>query len=194
MKVLCPLGLLLCTIVLAQDQPAPQPARGMTIPAGTAIAIRTIDAIDSEGADMNRDYAASLADPLIVNDVTVAPQGANCVLRVVESKKAGKFKGRASLTLTLAAITVNGNRIPVETGESVSQSGSQGGKTAKRGAIGAGVGAAIGALAGGGKGAAIGAGSGAAIGAGSAALSGQRVKVPPETRLTFTLAQPATIN
>lgn len=190
--MLFPLGLLLCTIAVAQDPPPS--AGGMTIPAGTAIAIRTIDAIDSESADVNREYAASLADPLIVNDVTVAPQGANCVLRVVESKKAGKFKGRASLALALVAVTVNGRRVPVETGESVSQSGSQGKKTATRGAIGAGIGAVIGGVAAGGKGAAIGAGSGAAVGAGSAALSGQRVKVPSETRLTFTLVQPAIVN
>ena len=184
--MLCPLGLLLCSALVAQNP--------TTIPSGTAISIRTIDAIDSESADLNREYAASLADPLVVTDVTIAPQGANCVLRVMDSKKAGKFKGRAALALGLVAITVNGRRVPVETGESVSQSGSQGAKTAKRGAIGAGIGAVIGGIAGGGKGAAIGAGSGAAVGAGSAALSGQRVKVPSETRLTFTLTQSAPIN
>jgi hypothetical protein len=56
------------------------------------------------------------------------------------------------------------------------------------------VGAVIGAIAGGGKGAAIGAASGAAVGAGSQVLlKGQRVRIPSETRLTFTLEQPSRI-
>lgn len=191
--MLFPFALLLGAAAFSQEGPTGAPA-GTTLPSGTAISIRTIDAIDSERADMNRDYAASLADPIVINDTTVAPRGANAYLRVVEAKDAGKFKGRASLSLTLAAIEVNGKRVPVETGATVSQSGSQGAKTAKRGVIGAAAGAAIGALAGGGKGAAIGAGAGAGVGAGSAALSGQRVKVPAETRLTFTLTQAATVN
>jgi hypothetical protein len=50
------------------------------------------------------------------------------------------------------------------------------------------LGAIIGGIAGGGKGAAIGAGAGAATGAGvELATSGQRVRVPSETRLTFVL-------
>ena len=50
------------------------------------------------------------------------------------------------------------------------------------------LGAIIGAIAGGGRGAAIGAGSGAAVGtAAQVVTSGQKVKVPAETMLTFTL-------
>ena len=56
---------------------------------------------------------------------------------------------------------------------------------------GAALGAIIGAIAGGGKGAAIGAASGA--GAGTAVqvvTGGQKVHIPSETRLTFTLDTP----
>ena len=53
------------------------------------------------------------------------------------------------------------------------------------------LGAIIGALAGGGKGAAIGAVSGGAAGtAVQLVTKGQHVKVPSETRLTFTLQHP----
>jgi hypothetical protein len=53
------------------------------------------------------------------------------------------------------------------------------------------LGAIIGALAGGGRGAAIGAASGAAVGAGAQVITkGQQVKIPSETRLSFTLQQP----
>ena len=51
------------------------------------------------------------------------------------------------------------------------------------------LGAIIGGIAGGGRGAAIGAGSGAAVGTGAQELGhGQRVRVPSETRLVFTLS------
>jgi hypothetical protein len=52
----------------------------------------------------------------------------------------------------------------------------------------------IGAIAGGGKGAAIGATVGAGGGtAVSAARKGEQVKVPTETRLSFTLQSPVTV-
>ena len=56
------------------------------------------------------------------------------------------------------------------------------------------LGAIIGVIAGGGKGAAIGAGSGAAVGTAAQVItSGQKVKVPSETRLSFTLQNPLTV-
>lgn len=174
--------------------PAAQPASGgVTIPAGTVIAIRTIEAIDSANADLNREYTASVDDPVIVDGRVVVPQKSDAVLRITQSTKAGAVSGRASLSLELVAVITDGRRIPVSTGEATSKSGSQGAKAAKRGLLGAALGAGIGALAGGGKGAAIGAGIGGAAGAGTAALSGQHVQVPSEARLSFTLTQPATI-
>ena len=53
------------------------------------------------------------------------------------------------------------------------------------------LGAIVGAIAGGGKGAAIGAASGAGVGtAAEVSTKGQKVHIPSETRLTFTLQQP----
>jgi hypothetical protein len=53
------------------------------------------------------------------------------------------------------------------------------------------LGAIIGAIAGGGKGAAIGAGAGAGVGTAAQVMTkGQRVRIPSETRLTFTLQRP----
>ena len=71
------------------------------------------------------------------------------------------------------------------------ESSSRGERTAKVAGGTAAVGAIIGAIAGGGKGAAIGAGAGAAAGAGAQVItSGQRVRIPSETRLTFVLDNP----
>jgi hypothetical protein len=179
----------------ANPSPAiPAPAAASTvIPAGTSISVQTIDVIDSRNADLSREYTASLADPLLVNNAIAVPRGAQAFLRVTQLEQAGKLSGRASLALQVVAIVVNGQRVPVQTGEAVAQSKSQTRKTATRGGIGAGLGAGLGALLGGGKGAAIGAITGAAAGATSAALSGERIQVPSETKLTFTLNQAAAI-
>jgi outer membrane lipoprotein SlyB len=56
------------------------------------------------------------------------------------------------------------------------------------------LGALIGAIAGHGKGAAIGAAVGAGAGtAVEASTHGQQVKIPPETKLDFTLRNPVTV-
>ena len=70
-------------------------------------------------------------------------------------------------------------------------SSSRGARSAKVIGGTAALGALIGGIAGGGKGAAIGAGSGAVVGTGAEVLtSGQKVKIPSETRLTFRLQNP----
>lgn len=163
------------------------------IPAGTPISIRTIDKIDSKTANLSARYRASLDEALVVNGEELARRGADAELIVAEAKQSGKLSGRAELVLRLAAVSINGRMVRVDTGDSVSQSGSQGKKAAVRGGIGAAGGAVLGGILGGGKGAAIGAGAGAAAGT-ATALGGQKVTVMPETRLTFTLSASAPLN
>jgi uncharacterized protein YcfJ len=104
------------------------------------------------------------------------------------------FKRRASLSLTLIAVIVNGRRVEVSTDKVDSKSGSQAKKTAAGAAIGAGAGAAIGAIAGGGLGAGIGAAAGGAAGTLGAVFSGKAVEIAPETRFTYRLTKPAEMN
>jgi hypothetical protein len=111
---------------------------------------------------------------------------------VNDLQKAGITR-RASLSITLVALTVNGKRLNVETGNVDSQSGSQAKRTATGAAVGAGAGAGIGAAAAGGVGAAIGAGAGAAAGTAVAVVKGQSVEIRPETRFTYKLTQPVVI-
>ena len=89
---------------------------------------------------------------------------------------------------------VNGQTVPIVTGEYEVTGKSRGASTAKRTIGGAALGSIIGAVAGGGKGAAIGAGAGAGVGAGSEIITkGDQVKVPSETLLDFTLRQEVSI-
>jgi uncharacterized protein YcfJ len=172
--------------------PAPAEPQSITLPIGTEIAIRTIDRIDSKTADLQREYAASLDDPIIVDGVTVVPANANAFLRVTDKQRSGITR-RASLSTSLVAVTINGQRVEVETGKVDSKSGSQAKRTLTGTAVGAGTGAAIGAIAGGALGAGIGAAAGGAAGTVGGILMGKTVEIAAETRFTYTLRQPAVI-
>ena len=165
----------------------------IVLPAGTEIAVRTINRIDSKNADRYREYAASLDDPIMVNGAEVVPANTNAVLKVVDAQGAG-LTHRASLATVLVAVVIRGQRINLETGKIDSKAGSHAKRTAAGGAIGAGAGAGIGAAAGGAAGAAVGAGVGAAAGAITGKLTGKGVEIAPETRFTYKLTRPAYIN
>jgi hypothetical protein len=195
----------------ASDQPKPstsslpsepQPAEhaGMktpayvTIPAGTRISVRTIDAIDSTQKQVGDRFQASLEEPLRVDGNEIVSRDAAVYGRLAESKESGTFTGRSQLRLELTALVVNGQTVPIVTGDYELTGKSRGASTAKRTVGGAAVGSIIGALAGGGKGAAIGAGVGAGAGAGSEIITkGDQVKVPSETLIEFTLQQDVSI-
>lgn len=165
-------------------------ARTVTVPTGTRITIRTIDAVDSDTNKIGDRFQASLEEAVVVGDVTVVPKGATVYGRLSEVKEAGQLQGRSELKLELTGILVNGQTVPLVTGDYSLSGSSRGISTAKRVGGGAALGAIIGGIAGGGKGAAIGAGVGA--GAGTAVqimTKGEQVHVPSETLLDFTLQQ-----
>jgi len=166
----------------------------VTIPAATRISVRTIDSIDSTKNHVGDRFRASLEEPLVVSESVVVAKGADVYGRLAESKESGTFAGRSQLRLELTGIVVNGQTVPVVTGEYELTGKSRGASTAKRTIGGAAVGSIIGVIAGGGKGAAIGAGVGGAAGAGSEIITkGDQVKVPSETLLDFTLQQEVSI-
>lgn len=173
----------------------PVSASTVTIPAGTRISVRTIDAIDSAKNHPGDRFQASLQEPLIMDGTVVAPKGADVYGRLTESRKSGTFSGSSQLRLELTGIVVNGHTVPLVTGDYELKGKSQGASTAKRTIGGAAVGSIIGAIAGGGKGAGIGAAVGGGAGAGSEIITkGDQVKVPSETLLEFTVEQEVTIS
>ncbi len=176
------------------QQPAPPPpdaAYGVQIPVGTLITVRMIDKVDSEQTRLGQTFRASIDEPILVNGQSVIPRGADADVKLVEDKESGKFEGRTVLTLVLQRVMVNNRMVDVTTGDVTKESSSRGSRTAKVVGGTTALGAIVGALAGGGKGAAIGAASGAAVGGTAEAVTkGQVVKIPAETRLTFTLQQP----
>lgn len=167
----------------------------VTVPVGTRLVVRTIDAVDSNKNQVGDKFQATLEEGIYVNDVLVVPRGANVYGRLEEVKEAGHISGKSELKLALTGMVINGQTVPISTGDYEVSGKSRGTNTAKKVGGGAALGAVIGAIAGGGKGAAIGAGVGAGAGTGVQILTkGDQVHVPSETLLEFTLDQSFTVS
>lgn len=191
--VACPIeGLLLSRTVLAAA--APQSKKRITVPAGTRILIRTVDAIDSSKQKTGYRFSATLETNLMADDMVVAPRGTILYGRLAEASSAGRMSGSSELSLELTDIVINGTAYPLLTGTYEVKGKGEGGNTAKKVIGGAGLGALIGGLAGGGKGAGIGALAGTAGGTALAASKkGQQLQIPSESLLEFRLEQPASL-
>jgi hypothetical protein len=174
-------------------QPSQGPTHAITIPAGTSLLVRMIDTVDSSTNQIGDPFHASLESPLAVGDTVVAPKGTDVYGKLAQAKEAGKITGSAQLTLELTGIRINGNIVPVESTEYDVAGKGRGKQSAERIGGGAVVGAVIGAIAGGGKGAAIGATVGAGAGTAAQVLThGEKVRIPSETLLEFTLQHDVT--
>ena len=184
----------------ASERPAFPPTAGnaantaYTFPTGSRIVIRMIDSISSEKQSVGTPFVATLEEPLSYGGVEVAPKGADVRGRVSTLSDAGRITGSAQLGLELTQIFVNGIPYSITTAEYSEVAESRTGQTVTRAGVGAGIGAVIGAIAGGGKGAAIGAG----VGAGGATAvqvmtKGEKLNIPSETKLEFTLRTPMVI-
>ena len=164
---------------------------GVSVPAGTSLVVRMIDTVDSSVHTTGELFRASLDEPLIVNGRTIASRGADVTTKLVSVEEAGKISGRSELALVLYDITINGRKYEVSTGEVYEAGESRGTQSAKRIGGLAALGAVIGVIAGGGKGAAQGAAAGAGAGTAIQVLTnGEKVQVPAESRLEFTLSAP----
>jgi hypothetical protein len=174
--------------------PPPQP-HTVTIPEGTTIAVRLNEKLSTDTNYTNDAFRATLDAPLIIDGFIIADRGAKVLGKIVKAQKPGKLEGIAELSLALTEIsTTDGQRIQVETNQSLRKGPSNTNQEVMKMGGGAALGAIIGAIAGGGKGAAIGAGAGGAAGTGAVLLGhGKPAVIDNETKLTFTLTNPTTI-
>lgn len=165
--------------------------RSLVMPAGTEIAVRTVETVDSRDARANQTFAA-----LVEQDVesesgrVIVPKGSHARL-IIRHLSSGGTIGSPEMALDVQSIVVDGRTYQVNTTDLTLGSDTGIGKnkrTAETTGGGALIGTIIGAIAGGGKGAAIGAVVGAAGGAGAQVLTrGHDVRVPAETILRFRL-------
>src|SRR5215831_4299188 len=181
------------TIVYGASATA-QNTNRVTVPAGTRILVRTIDALDSSKQKTGYRFTASLETNLQVEDMVVAPRGTTVYGRLAQASSAGRMSGSSQLTLELTDIVIKGNAYPLLTSTYDIKGKGEGSKTAKKVLGGAGLGALIGGIAGGGAGAAIGVAAGAVTGTAIAgSKKGEQLVIPSESLIEFRLEQPASL-
>jgi len=174
--------------------PPPPPPQKVTIPSGTQLTVRLNGALDSERNQVGDVWHGSLGAPIVIDDQTVIPTGADVDGRVAAVQSAGRFAGQSVLTLELTSLSVNGKTYNIQTSQWSRQGKGEGKNTAVKAGGGAALGALIGGLASGGRGAAIGAAAGGAAGTGVAATKkGEQIKLGPESALNFQLISALTV-
>jgi len=173
--------------------PPPPPPPPVVVPAGTILTVRTNQALSTKNVQTGTAFTGTVMTGITLEGKMVIPAGSDVTGIVQDAKKAGKFKGGASLTLALDSLTVHGHKYNIVTEYFAQESKGKGKRTAAMIGGGAGAGAAIGGLAGGGKGAAIGALVGAGAGTVGAMTGNRDIELPAESALTFKLDQPLTL-
>ncbi len=174
--------------------PVVKPPEQITIPAGSFLSVRTIESIDSARNKAGDEFAASVETPVRVGNRVVVPRNSDAKVRLVQATSAGRMSGRSELKVELVSVTAGGQTYPLETDYHEQAGASRNTRTAESVGGGAVLGSLIGAIAGRGRGAAIGSVAGAGTGAAvEARTHGEQVKIPSETKLSFTLKNPVTV-
>lgn len=199
-------GVLLALLGFAVMANAADSAK-VTIPAGTTIDVTLITTVTSSADKTGDGFTAEVQDPIFAKGQEIVSAGSTLRGHVAFVKPAGRVSGKGEMRLVADSITTKDGRqfnfsgtLTDSASSPVKVKGNEGtvqgpGKSGKKAAKNAGVGAVIGAgggdIAAGGKGAAIGAGVGAIAGLIKVLASHHKgVVLQSGTPLTFVLSTP----
>ena len=172
----------------------PAATSSVTVPEHTALHVRLNQAISTDRNKPGDHFTATVSEPVVVDNTTVVPKGAEVEGLVVDAERSGRLRGRARLELALQKVNVNGSEYPIRTTRASRVSGNHKKRNIAWIGGGGGAGAVIGAIAAGGKGALIGGPIGAGAGTAVAFATGRKnVHLPAESAMSFRLAEPVTI-
>jgi hypothetical protein len=174
-------------LVLAIGQHAAL-AASVTLPAGTAINIRTAQQIDADSAHVGMRVNGVVDDPIDANGHVVIPRGSHAVLEVVGVERSTNMKGRDRIMLKIHSVGVGSHAYAVATNHVEIKGPSEGKRARNKILGGAGIGAAVGGMIGGGTGAVVGATTGGGVGAVVANSGKTHLSVPSETVVQFRLS------
>lgn len=99
-------------------------SKPLFVPANTVIFVRLRQSITSSTAQAGQSFAAVLDEPLLVDNQTVAPQGAEVAGKVVAVRESGRLRTSGYVRITLSAITFNGKTIAMQTNSAIAGGGS----------------------------------------------------------------------
>jgi len=160
-----------------------------TLPPGTQIMVRTVDAVDSDTSQPDQRFRGTLEANLTADGVVIAPKGTTVFGRLITAQSASSSSG-GELEFDLTDIVINGETHSLAT--SSNQMQGQGGEN--RSGAGARTGAAVGAVTGGVSGAIRGASAGAVAGkVSSGNTHGEKVAIPSGSLVEFSLDHPVTL-
>lgn len=97
----------------ASDTSHPSPTQAIAapeIPAGTSMVLRLQQPLSSADCHIGDIFKASLEEPLVIQDHTLAPKGSAVTGTVISARPAGS-SGPGYLRLTLATVTLDGKKI-----------------------------------------------------------------------------------
>ena len=156
--------------------------KGGTIPSGTTLIVRTIEALNPARNSQGHKFTAKLEAAVVVDGNTLIPVDSNVYGVVLEAKTARRIAGQASIKLGVTEIRVDGQMHSVKSTELTGLSE----ETAKKSAGQVAKWAAIGGIADGSSGARTGAKVGVA---GALLTGGNQAEIPANTLLEFTLTE-----
>ena len=167
----------------------------VTVPEETSLKVTLDQGVSSTVSRPGDHFQATLAEPVVLKDKVVIPQGTPVEGVVVDAIPSGHLKGRAHLQLALDSLQLGGKTYDIRTAKNYRRGGDHRKRNWAWIGGGAGGGLLIGAAAAGGKGALIGGPIGAGAGLAVAYFTGKRdIHLAPETRLEFHLNQPLTVD
>ena len=156
----------------------------LVIPAGTVVAIRLTDPVDSSMNMVGDKFGASVDAAVDVNGMEAIPAGADASVSLINLAQA-PVAARTDVQLQLVTVTINGTDYSPRTSVFEKQSIE---RSKKKVIAGAAIGATFGGLFG------HGGGQGAAQGAASGAAKPYVIVIPAQTRIKFTLRRSITLS